>query len=195
MAHFYRYDTPGTVPVESSSLPSLEDFTHAASDLITPDGDVLVLDTVLDEDGLSVYLPLLDLAGVYTLQVSLSAPGVSRALPPKRFPVEERTAGWHTIDSARAEWPDALEDDARLYDLLATARVQCEAYAPALPPLAPVPVTYRAAQVLQARNIWNASRIDPGGSTMGADGFQATVYPLDWTVAQMLRPRTKPVVA
>ncbi|GAA2172421.1 hypothetical protein GCM10009846_10290 [Agrococcus versicolor] len=195
MAHFYRYDTPGTVPVESSSLPSFDGFTHAAGDLITPDGDLLVLNTVLDAEGLSVYLPLLDLAGVFVLQVSLTGPGVSRAMPLVRIPVEERTAQWHTIDSARHDWDGAPQDDARLFDLLAVAREQCEAYAPVLPLGAPVPLRYRQAQLLQARNVWNASRTDPGASTMGADGFQVTVYPLDWTVQQMLRPRTRPVVA
>lgn len=191
--HYYRYDTPGTVPVRSSSLESFDGFDDATADLVAPDGTVESIAAVLVDDELTVDIPILDQAGLYRLHVSVTGPGSSRALEPGLIPVEEIDAAWHTIDSARREWDGAPKDDARLYTLLETARTQCLAYAPAT---VIIPSHYRAAQVLQARNIWNASRIDPGASQMNADGFTVTVYPLDWTVRQMLRPiQGRPVVA
>lgn len=193
MAHFYRYDTPGTLPVSSSSLPSFADFDDATAELTAPDDSTEAIAAVLADGDLTVDIPILDQAGVYTLRVSVTGPGVSRALEPLRIPVEEIDAAWHTIDSARREWDGAPQDDARLYSLLETARTQCLAYAPAT---TTIPPHYRAAQVLQARNIWNASRIDPGASQMNADGYTVPVFPLDWTVRQLLRPiQGRPVVA
>lgn len=110
---------------------------------------------------------------------------------------------WHTPASARDHWVDAPgdpdDDPDMLAELLEVARVQVEAYAPALP--APtegepvdVPANYRYAQLMQARNIWNASIVSPGGDLGEAD-FAITPHPLDWTVKQMIRPkRAIPVV-
>ena len=112
-------------------------------------------------------------------------------------------ATWHTPASAREHWADAPgypEDEADvLVELLEVAREQVEAYAPALPLPAEgealeIPATYRYAQLMQARNIWNASTVSPGGD-LGEGDFTITVHPLDWTVKQMLRPkRAVPVV-
>lgn len=110
-----------------------------------------------------------------------------------RVPVEETASAWYLIDQARADWPGAPEDDARLHDLLEVARGQVLAYAPALVdaeglPL-PVPLRYQQAQLMQARNIWNAYQTDPNANTYGPEGFSVTVYPMDWSVKQMLRPK------
>lgn len=97
--------------------------------------------------------------------------------------------GWHTVESVREsdQWADSLHlsDDA-LQDLLDTAQVQCESYAPAVSGV--VPVNYRQAQLLQARNLWQAVKKD-NGDQIGADGFAIRVYPLDWVVQGILRPK------
>lgn len=106
-------------------------------------------------------------------------------------PMQDLTPeGWHTVDSIRdgEQWPDSinLTDDA-LQDLLDTAQVQCQAYAPQV--AGTVPVNYRQAQLLQARNLWQAVKKD-NGDQIGADGFAVRVYPLDWVVQGILRPKT-----
>ena len=53
----------------------------------------------------------------------------------------------------------------------------------------------RQAHLLQARNIWNAARVDPAGQ-YGTETFQIAAFPLDWQVKQLIRPtRAVPVVA
>lgn len=94
--------------------------------------------------------------------------------------------GWHTVGSAQERWPDAPVDDEDLNDLLETARIQCEAYAPAVS--GEVPVNYRQAQLMQARNLWQSIKADPGGQ-IGADGLAIPVFPLDWVVKNLLRPK------
>lgn len=95
------------------------------------------------------------------------------------------------LDVVRDRWADAPTDDDTLADLLATARTECENYAPAeTDPQHPGEHACRTAQLLHARNIWNASLIAPGdGGGFGEGGFAVTVHPLDWAVTQRLRPK------
>ncbi|MET4053589.1 hypothetical protein ABID81_002967 [Frigoribacterium sp. PvP054] len=95
--------------------------------------------------------------------------------------------GWHTVDTARIQWVDAMHlDDEQLEELLAAARIQCEAYAPAV--VGEVPVNYRQAQLLQARNLWQAIKTDQGGD-IGPDGYAVPVYAMDRVVKGLLRPK------
>lgn len=94
--------------------------------------------------------------------------------------------GWHTLESAREQWLDAPDGPDELSELLESAKIQCEAYAPAV--VGPVPVTYRQAQLMQARNLWQSVKSDPQGQ-VGPDGLAITVYPLDWIVKALLRPK------
>lgn len=101
---------------------------------------------------------------------------------------------WHDIESARDQWIDAPLDDDVLEELLAVAEQQVIAYAPALPEPAEdeeldVPVNYRRAQLQQARNLWNASKVDPSGSGIDGDSYVIRPFPLDWMIRQTLRPR------
>jgi len=116
-------------------------------------------------------------------------------------------ADWLTAedrDTVEALWPDAagiLSDDV-LGMYLAAAKAACLAYAPALPTpgltivdgiiqqdtTAGVPDEYRLAQVMQARNTYNAAQASPGGEFDGG-GYGITAYPLDGQVRQLLRPR------
>lgn len=50
-----------------------------------------------------------------------------------------------------------------------------------------VPEAYKLAEIMQARNIWNAIKASSGGD-MDGSGFGISVMPLDWSVKQLLRP-------
>lgn len=111
-------------------------------------------------------------------------------------------ATWHTPETARDQWADAPLDDNDLVELLEVAQQAVLAYAPALPeddvtvedgyviPAAQnIPANYRRAQLMQARNIWNASNASTGGEFDGSS-YGITTHPLDWQIKQILRPRT-----
>ena len=110
-------------------------------------------------------------------------------------------ATWHTVESARDEWPDAPSDygdggDDSLSTLLAVSREAVVAYAPAVPVTDPpadpdvIPDGYRAAQLMQARNVWNASKASGSGDLDGGQFGIAVGFPLDWQVRQLIRPKT-----
>lgn len=138
-------------------------------------------------------------AGLYTMRVTLIGDDARERLAPVYFVVQDDTTGWHTVDTARDEWTvgEATVDDRRLFQLLELAREQVIAYAPALEAGAPVPARYRAGQLMQAQNLYNAGAVDPATGADGAgDTFALRPYPLDWMVKQVLRPqRATPVVA
>lgn len=129
-------------------------------------------------------------AGIYTIRVVVldAATGAQERIPSVRI-VADLEDGWHTLESAREDWRDAPVPDAWLYELLWTARNDVETYAPALAPDAWPPLNYRRAQLMQARNLWNAGRVDPASGSAGDDTFILRPYPLDWTIKQMLRPK------
>lgn len=108
--------------------------------------------------------------------------------------------GWISIDEARDWWRDAPHDDEYLQMLLDVAGQQVLAYGPYAVRIAieeglAVPNHYRVAQLAQTRNIWNASKLDPSGTIGGDPGFSFTPFPLDWTIKQIIRPKTaKPVL-
>ena len=52
-----------------------------------------------------------------------------------------------------------------------------------------VPLTYRMAQITQAKNVYNGSLVDAGTGDIGNDTFTIRPFPLDWQVKQMVRPR------
>lgn len=130
---------------------------------------------------------VLTTAGTYALVLTLISAqgGTERA---DSIPiVVEANDGWHTLDTARDAWVDAHEiDDDQLEDLLTTARIQCEAYAPKRTGL--IPVNYRQGQIMQARNLWQSVKSDPAGN-IGPDGMAIPTFPLDWVVKAVLRPK------
>ena len=89
-------------------------------------------------------------------------------------------------------WPGAIDYIGSDTDFLAlplnAARIQCEAFAPTLADTDPVPDNYIAAQVLQARALVRAGIVG-SGDQMGEDGQTVSVFPMDWTVKLLLRPR------
>lgn len=87
-------------------------------------------------------------------------------------------------------WPGAADeaDEFTLEALLAAARTQCEAFAPKLGWDEPVPAHYLMAQAMQARALWRAQKVG-SGDQIGGDGMTVTVFPMDWTVKALLRPK------
>lgn len=132
-----------------------------------------------------------DEAGLYTLAITLVSDD-----PPRRerlaplYVVAQADDGWHTIDSARQEWyTGAPSLDRRLFQLLQMAKQQVVEFAPALADNEPVPANYAEAQLMQARNLWNAGRVDPSAGGLGDEEFVIRPFPLDWIVKQVLRPQ------
>jgi hypothetical protein len=100
--------------------------------------------------------------------------------------------GWVDTDSEQlAElWPDSGQlGDATLAQLLTAAYDQCLAYAPTLPDTDPIPDGWVTAQILQADELWSASRRE--GDVIGFTETTAIrVRPLGNTVKSLLRPRS-----
>lgn len=106
-------------------------------------------------------------------------------------------AGWLDIDSrfmVERYWPQSADlTHGELEVLLASSLIQCEAFAPALAATAVVPDNYRHAQALQARALYRSS-IAGENNGIGIDGQALTVFPMDWTVKALLRPKRGPWV-
>ena len=98
---------------------------------------------------------------------------------------------WHDPDSIRTLWADAPRNDEALETLLAVARVQVEAYGGELAEDAPVPVTYRLAQQMQTRDLWNANKVDSGtGQLDDGSSFTIRPFPMSWAIKAVIRPET-----
>jgi len=177
----------------------IDAFTGASGSLVDPSGaSVPVTVTPLpDSDRLAVLFPagyVFTLAGVYSLLLTLAEGNASVSVDAVPLIAEERTTGWATLAHARGTWRDAPRRDLTLWTVLDTARLQVAAYAPALLPPAdgepvPVPAHYRQAQLMQARNVWNAAKTDPTQAGIGDDGLVIRPYPMDWVVKGIIRPR------
>ncbi|GAA4831628.1 hypothetical protein GCM10023221_04300 [Luteimicrobium xylanilyticum] len=95
---------------------------------------------------------------------------------------------WATPEDARRFWADAVDmEDEDLTMLLEAAHDQCAAYAPAIADDATVPDSWVYAEVLQARAL-SRSGVAGRDDQVGPDGYQVTVFPMDWTVKKLLRP-------
>lgn len=182
----------GDIPLQPVILTVFDDEGYPQDlDGLTASGTLngVPLAVTVENDRLRIVLPLLSSAGVNILRVKLG----TQALTPLRFAVESGDQ-WVSIEEARDKWRDAPESDTALFELLETARITCVAFAPELAEGTAVPLNYRAANLMQARNQWNASKVDPNGQ-VGADGFQITIFPLDWAVKALLRPKNpRPVI-
>lgn len=198
---FYLDDIPADAfVIELPQDISVDLFTDAEARLIDPDGEETILDAEIDEDGSVIAGPPDEspfiVEGVYKLRAALTSATARQGLPDMLLVAQDPDSQWHTLDSIRAEWPDAEAiPDASLWALLTVSKVQVVAYAPVLAEDVPVPSHYRDAQRIQARNVWTASKVAPDGG-IGADDFVIRPFPLDWHVKQILRPKHGiPVVA
>lgn len=163
------------------------------------DGTVVEADflVTVGDDEITVEWPAsspFEAATLYSLTVTLLGDEVQERLAPVYFVAQDED-GWHTIDSARAEWGGAPDDDARLYQLLSLAGQQVIEYASALVPIddetpVVIPAHYKAGQLMQAKNLYNSGLVDPQNGAAGNDEFVLRPFPLDWMVQQVLRPRS-----
>jgi hypothetical protein len=198
---FWTSDTPaGIVLVEFLDADGMvgprPDATITAT-LHAPDGlaDPAVLTVTADPETESIDVewttaPTFAAAGIWSIRLQ---PATGSRYAPLAF-VVQADDGWTTIDDARNEWADAPQSDATLSRLLAAARTACLDFAPALADGAAIPVGYQLAQLMQARAIWNATKTG-GGDNLGAEGLTVTVFPLDWNIKALLRPkRGRPVI-
>lgn len=204
---FYVGDVPKT-PIALSIETDEEylgDYTGVSFVILAPDGTSAGTGTsslLFTDDDIEATLRwpaefAFSHAGIYHLNATITGTGTSLRLAtiPLIVQVED---GWHTLASARSQWPDsrsdAQMDDIVLYELLEVTKKQCIVYAPALAEGAAVPLNYKAAQLMQARNVWTASKVDTGGSFQ-EEGGSVAAFPMDWQVTNLLRPKTAiPVV-
>lgn len=101
---------------------------------------------------------------------------------------------WNTLQQARDLWADAggLADET-LQLLLDSANGDCFAYLDPLDGVNPtgeaITASMRIAEIYQARARYNAVSSAGDGNQVGPDGMTVTVFPLDWQVQQLLRPK------
>jgi hypothetical protein len=87
-------------------------------------------------------------------------------------------------------WPDGSQLGEATYAQVLTAAYEgCLAYAPTLDAAATVPEGWRTAQILQASELWAATRRD-GDVISFSDTVAIRARPLGATVKALLRPRT-----
>lgn len=115
---------------------------------------------------------------------------------------------WNTLTEARGLWADAGNmADTTLQLLLDSAHRDCFKYLDPLDGLDPLrdgaepapaedlSASLRLAEVYQARARYQAVKA-AGNSQVGQDGMTITVFPLDWQVQQLVRPKEgRPSVA
>lgn len=193
--HYAIGDTPAdALEVDLSAAGPSSAYDGARVTLVRPDGTTVAFGQLAmptSDDVLLVPFPATSpftVPGLYGVRVVLSA-GEGDTLRTETVTapavVVETADGWHSLDSARDEWRDAPLDDPALFAVLESAKDQCLAFAPAT---VGVPVRYRQAQLLQARALWNSGHVNSDGALGGGD-LTVTVFPMDWTVKNLLRPK------
>lgn len=129
-------------------------------------------------------------AGLHYLSLTFVGEDQTETVSALPFVVEQAASQWVSLTQARVMWADAPDDDVALFHVLDAAHTAVIEYAPAIEEGSPIPPSYRQAQLMQARSIWTAQRGDKDGSQFGAEGIVIPVFPLDWHVRQLLRPKT-----
>jgi hypothetical protein len=131
---------------------------------------------------------ILETEGIHTIIIKFfDTDGVTIQCEPWKFVVQKR-ASWLSLEQARGQWADAPLDDVFLYQILDSAKNQCIEYAPALAANAVIPLNYLQAQVMQARALYQ-SVIANQNDQVGIEGFAVRVFPLDFTIRALLRPK------
>ena len=110
---------------------------------------------------------------------------------------------WYELETIRTDWRDAPQSDTVLQQLLDTAKQQVLDFdngfnyrksdttgEPWSGDYTDVPNNLVLAQRMQARNLWNASKVDPGNGAMGDDTFVLRPFPMDWVVKNVIRPKS-----
>lgn len=177
---------------ETGNVVQISEYASWTAYMLSPIGEVLGTLTGSEHGNhLEFTWPtttILETPGVHTIVVTFfDALGVEVQAEPFKFIVQE-IDGWLSLEQARAQWADAPLEDLFLFQLLDTAKAQCIEYAPALPLGAVVPARYVQAQLTQARALYQ-STIANQNDNVGIEGFAVRVFPLDFTIRAMLRPK------
>jgi len=178
---------------EAGSPASTQGFNAYASTLYSPAGTSVATLATIQHDGHGVHVTfpstsLLTVPGIYKLVTKFTKTAAQLITAEALQVVVEQVDGWLTMEQARLLWADAPLDDVFLFTLLETAKDQCVAYAPVLAVGAPVPERYTQAQLTQARALYQ-STIANQNDQVGIEGFTVRVFPLDFTIRAMLRPK------
>ncbi len=179
--------------VDEVGVPvAVSEYASWSAYMLSPTGEILGTLTGTDHgnhlDFTWYTTTILETPGVHTIVITFfDALGVEVQCEPWKFIVQE-IDGWLSLEMARAQWADAPLDDVFLAQILDAAKLQCIAYAPALAVDAVVPVNYLHAQLMQARALYQ-SVIANQQDNVGVDGFQVRVFPLDFTIRALLRPK------
>lgn len=178
---------------EAGSPASTTGFDTYSSTLYSPAGTSVATLATIHHDGHGVHVTfpstsLLTVPGIYKLVTKFTHTGAQLITAEALQIVVEQVNGWLTLEQARALWADAPLDDVFLYTLLDTAKSQCVVYAPVLALGAQVPARYTQAQLTQARALYQ-STIANQNDNVGIEGFTVRVFPLDFTIRAMLRPK------
>jgi hypothetical protein len=100
---------------------------------------------------------------------------------------------WNT-DKAFVEsiWPDAEDIDPAVYTLIMNAAHElCASYAPFQSVSVPISDSWKLAEILQARDIWN--QMSAGNrQEIDASGFVLQVTRLNYLAQDLIRPKTNP---
>lgn len=177
---------------ENGDAVQIQDFASWSAYMLSPTGEVLgTLSGSEHGQHLEFVWPtvtILETPGIHTIVITFfDSLGVEVQVEPWPFIVQE-IDGWLTLDRARLDWADAPQDDVLLYRILEAAKAQCVAYAPVLAVGALLPLRYVQAQAMQARALYQ-SIIANQNDTVGVDGFAVRVFPLDFTIRALLRPK------
>lgn len=190
-----RPDTPSDIFFhdETGNPAPTNHFNTLSTTLYSPTGTSLGNLTTTVNDGHGIHVAwgttsLFTVPGIYSLRSKFTVTNEELVSAEPLQIVIQAVTGWLTLEQARALWADAPLDDVLLYQILETAKTQCIAYAPALGLTEPIPANYVQAQALQARAIYQ-SLIANQQDNVGVEGFQVRVFPLDFTIRAMLRPK------
>lgn len=201
MTHYYVGDIPSEdlviEPARSDEEPlDLSPFTDVDVELIDPAGVAVTSSGFigsLTAGAVIIEWPgdtVLAAPGLYALRVNLTT--VAGTGPRERlapiFIVVEQDSGWADLALARDELKSDQISDVKLWRLLEIAKLQVLEYAPAITDQTRPPAHYVEAQLMQAKTIWDAARVDAGGE-VGGESFSFSPRPLDWQVKQLLRPK------
>ena len=186
----------GDSPAEPSTIELDGDptaYDQATVTLRAPSGmvDGTIPATIGDDaDTISITWPANTFteAGRWSARIVLTSESQRTTIAPLPF-IVQADDGWHTLDSARDEWTDAPTTDASLWTVLEIAKEQVIEFGPLIPEGDLPPTRFVQAQLMQARNTWNAVVVDPSNGQIGDDSFQIRPFPLDWSVKNVIRPK------
>jgi hypothetical protein len=177
---------------ETGEPIDLNAYSEAAAVLALPDFTTITLPATITAEG-TLALAMgtritFTLPGVYSLVAKFSdANGMLLSAEPYQFVVQTMD-GWLTLEQTRQQWQDAPVSDLALYALLESARAQCTAYARNLHDGEAVPISWRQAQLKQTRALY-MSDIANQNDSVGVDGYQVRIFPLDWNIKALLRTK------